>query len=91
MKKITNLIVIDASGSMSDKVSDVVGGLRELLTKIKEDASKDVASVSMKTIVTDFSSHNDFRTIVNSERSIDIDEKLLTSIKLEDQLLFMMQ
>jgi uncharacterized protein YegL len=64
-KRLANLIIVDASGSMSTKVSDVRGGLKRLFDGIKEDAKKFPEAV-VTTIVMDFSSAGDFRVLVNS-------------------------
>jgi Mg-chelatase subunit ChlD len=74
--KLTNLIIIDASSSMRSKKDEVIGGLKQLLNQIKEDANKDKKSVSTSTIVVDFSSAGDFKVLVNSNNSEDLSEKL---------------
>mgnify|MGYP003809534937 CR=1 FL=1 len=40
MKKFTNVIVLDASGSMSNKIAEVVGGLKQLFQSIKDEKDK---------------------------------------------------
>lgn len=64
VKKITNLIIIDASWSMSSKVTEVIGGVKQIFNQIKEEAklSKNV----VRTIVVDFSGAKDFNVIVDS-------------------------
>lgn len=63
--KFTNVIIIDASGSMSSKQVEVVQGLNDLFTEIKANAKrhKDVIN---RTIVVDFSGSDDIRTLVDS-------------------------
>lgn len=73
MKKLTNLIIVDASGSMQNKTSDVIGGLKQILTQIKEDAIRDLPTVTTNTIVTEFSSSGVFKVLTDSKDSTDID------------------
>ncbi len=68
--KVTNLIILDASGSMMSKTSEVRGGLKTILDQIKSDANKDVEKAQVATIVTDFASHGDFQIVVNEKDSI---------------------
>lgn len=74
--KLTNLIVVDASGSMIDKKVEVIGGLKQLFTKIQEDAKKDKKTTKTRTIVVDFSSPGDFRILVDSVDSINLDSTI---------------
>ncbi len=60
-KKICNLIILDASGSMSNKADEVRHGLKELFKDIRQ--SSDVKN---HTIVCDFASAGDFRILINS-------------------------
>ncbi len=60
-KKICNLIILDASGSMSNKAEEVRHVLKELFKDIRE--SSDVKN---HTIVYDFASAGDSRILVNS-------------------------
>lgn len=71
--EITNLIIIDASGSMQSKVEEVKGGLKILFTDIQKDANKDQKKVKTNTIVVDFSSPGDFNTLINSKDSLTLD------------------
>lgn len=64
LKNFTNLILIDASGSMSSKLAEVIGGLKELFKSIKQDALKSPSN--MTTIVAGFSGQNTFDIIVNT-------------------------
>lgn len=73
--EVTNLIIIDASGSMASKEAEVKGGLKQLLSDIKTDAKKD-KNTKISTIVVDFSSGNDFNVLVNSKDSKDLDDKI---------------
>lgn len=75
-KRITNLIVIDASSSMNNKIEEVKGGLRQLFTQIKTDAIKDKTKVITRTIVLDFSSFGDVNILVDSEDSSLLTESL---------------
>lgn len=65
MKQFTNVIIIDASGSMTSKLEAVKAGLRDLFKEIKARA-KDEPKIKFKTIVVDFSDNHDIRTLVNS-------------------------
>ena len=65
MKEFTNVIVIDASGSMSSKRESVRKGLRDLFKEIKKQAKRD-SDVKFNTIVVDFSGNGDIRTLVES-------------------------
>lgn len=64
-KRFTNLIIIDASGSMASKLEEVKGGIRQLFKNIREDAVKN-PEINSTTIVVDFSSAKDFNVLVNS-------------------------
>lgn len=72
VKKLTNLIILDASGSMQSKTNEVRGGLKTLLEQIKSDATRDDGEVKTATIVTDFSSHGDFQVVVNEKDSVNV-------------------
>lgn len=74
--KLANLIVVDASGSMTSKVPEVQGGLRELLKQIHTDAKKDIKKTISSTFIVDFSNHQDIRTLVKSDDSLDLDLNL---------------
>lgn len=80
-QKNANLIIIDASGSMSTKVSEVIGGLKTLFSQITEDAKKDERTVSTTTLIVDFSGHGDYRELLSSEDSLSIDEKIASSYR----------
>ena len=76
MKKITNVFVVDRSGSMDSKTKEVRGGLKQALTDIKNDAIRDVPIAIVGTIVTQFSSHNDFEVTVNTTDSTNLDPEI---------------
>lgn len=73
VKQITNLIIIDASGSMASKIEEVKGGLKVLFQDIQKDAKADKGKITQTTVLVDFSGPGDFRELVNSS-----DHKLLT-------------
>ncbi len=70
-KRFSNLIIIDASGSMASKAEEVRGGLKELFKQIKGNTKKNPEIVTT-TIVCDFSSAGDFNVIVNSNDPKDL-------------------
>lgn len=70
MKNICNLILIDASGSMQNRISDVKGGLMKLFSDIREQTD-----VNQHTVVCDFS--DDFRVLVNSVNTKDLDTSVI--------------
>jgi Mg-chelatase subunit ChlD len=74
MKNICNLILIDASGSMQNRVSDVKGGLMKLFSDIRE--QKDI---NQHTIVCDFS--DDFKVLINSINTKDLDTSVIEKYK----------
>ncbi len=82
----TNLIIIDASGSMSGRVNDVKGGIKQLFTDIKE-ADKDPSlfkhvkknKKKSRTIVVDFS--DDFVVLQDATNSDDLDDKVADNYK----------
>jgi len=74
IKKMTNLIIIDASTSMHPKAEEVKGGLKVLFKQIKKDAKK--GEIEMSTIVLDFSSPGDFNVLVNSNDSEDLKDSV---------------
>lgn len=77
-KKFTNLIIIDASGSMAPKLQEVIGGIKQIFKSIKEDATKN-PEVESTTIVLDFSSAKDFNVLVNSTNPDDLKGKVAES------------
>lgn len=79
MKKITNLLVIDASGSMSSKAEEIRGGLRLLFNDIKKDAA--LGEAKIRTIVTQFSSPGHFKELVNSKKAEKLTDDLADAYK----------
>ncbi|TXF85235.1 VWA domain-containing protein [Neolewinella aurantiaca] len=74
MKNITNLIIIDASGSMASKAEEIRGGLRLLFQEIKADAA--LCESKIRTIVTQFSSPGHFKELVNSKKAEKLTDEL---------------
>lgn len=75
----TNLIIIDASGSMGSRVGDVKGGLKQMFEDIKKQEGgstlfKNSEKNKSTTIVVDFS--NDFRVLVKTESADDLVESI---------------
>ena len=66
MKKITNLIIIDASSSMQSKTQAVKDGLKDLFKTIKQ-ASIDNPEIKTRTIVTQFSYPEHFKVLVDTK------------------------
>jgi len=64
-KNIHNLLIIDASGSMGDKIPEVTGGINQIFNDLKNDEKND-SEVTNKTTVVDFSSHGDFNVLYGS-------------------------
>jgi len=70
-KKIHNLLIIDASGSMSNKVEEVRGGLNQLIKEFKEDKIND-PDVRNRITMIDFSSHGDFNILYDNAKVKDL-------------------
>ena len=66
-KKIHNLLIIDASGSMSKKVEEVTGGINQIFSELKEDAITH-KEIKNRISVVDFSSHGDFNVLYRSAK-----------------------
>jgi len=66
-KNITQLMIIDASGSMKTKVEEVQGGINQLFKDIKKEA-KENDKIKCRVTMVDFSSHNDFRVLYNNAK-----------------------
>lgn len=64
MKTIHNLIIVDASGSMSSKSEEVVGGINLLFDNIRK--SKHSEGVINIVTLVDFSSHGDFNILIDN-------------------------
>lgn len=75
MKEFINAIVVDASGSMMNKADAVRRGLTELFGSIKNKA-KNEKKVRFKTIVLNFSDHDDMYVQVNSDDPKDLSKSL---------------
>lgn len=74
----TNVIVIDASGSMLTKVNEVIEGLKQIFADIKDEATKN-KNVITRTIVVDFSYSYDIRVLVNTLNPEDLTDELASS------------
>ncbi len=72
MKKITNLIIVDASSSMSSKAEEVRGGLKDLLKDIKKDMKDNKGKAKIRTIVTQFASAGRFQVLLDTSKRSDI-------------------
>mgnify|MGYP005806430541 CR=1 FL=1 len=68
MKKITNLIIVDASSSMSSKTQEVQGGLKDLLKDVRKDMKKTKGDAKIRTIVSQFSSAGKFTVLLDSSK-----------------------
>ena len=68
MKKITNLIIVDASGSMSSKVDEVKGGLKDLLKDIRKDMKQNKGKAKIRTIVSQFEGAGDFKVLLDTKK-----------------------
>lgn len=67
MKKITNLIIVDASGSMYSKTKEVKNGLTELLQDIRKDMKENKGKAKVRTIIVQFSSNGFLRSSNESD------------------------
>jgi len=72
-QKIHNLLIIDASGSMSSKVDEVRGGINQIFKDLKDDILSQPEILNEITVV-DFSSHGDFRILYNAVKPADLVE-----------------
>jgi len=70
VKKVCNLILLDASGSMQNRKEDLKGGVRDLISTIK--STKDLMQ---QVIICDFS--DDFRVLLNTVDPSSIDDKFI--------------
>lgn len=75
IKKFTNFILIDASGSMKSKASEVIGGLKTLFQSIKDEAKQYPKNI-VTTIICDFSGPGDFNVLVNSSDPKELTDEL---------------
>ncbi len=81
MKRITNLIILDASSSMEPKRQEVIEGTTKLLQEIKADAIRDAEFVKTTTIVLEFSSPNQQKVLLNTEDSSTIDIEMMSKYR----------
>jgi len=56
MKKITNVIIVDASGSMLSKTKQVKDGLTQIIQDIRKDMKENKGKAKIRTIIAQFSS-----------------------------------
>lgn len=68
MKKITNLIIVDASSSMSSKAEEVRDGLKSLLKDIRKDMKENKGEAKIRTIVTQFSTAGTFAVLLDTSK-----------------------
>tara|TARA_R110000850_G_scaffold84244_8_gene180839 strand:+ start:31598 stop:32239 length:642 start_codon:yes stop_codon:yes gene_type:complete len=68
MKKITNLIIVDASSSMSSKTQEVQGGLKDLLKDVRKDMKETKGDAKIRTVVTQFSSGGSFKVLLDTSK-----------------------
>lgn len=80
MKKITNLIIIDASSSMDSKTSEIIGGLKSLFSDIRNDMSEN-KDVKTKTIICQFASAGQFKVLLNSSKIKKITDEIAENYK----------
>jgi len=78
-KKITNLIILDASSSMSYKRDEVRDGLKDLMKDIKKDMKENKDAV-MTSIVCQFSGPNSFKVLLNTSNRKEIKPKELAEL-----------
>jgi len=71
MKKIHNLLIVDASGSMSSKVEEVSGGINQIFSDLKDDDKKQ-EGVKNRITVVDFSSHGDYNILYDNVKPKDL-------------------
>jgi Mg-chelatase subunit ChlD len=80
VKHFTNFILIDASGSMESKASEVIGGLKTLFQSIKDEAKQYPKNI-VTTIVCDFSGAKDFKVLVNTSKVEELTDDLANNYK----------
>jgi len=71
MKKIHNLLIVDASGSMSSKVEEVRGGINQIFRDLKDEDKKQKGIKNRITVV-DFSSHGDYNILYDNVKPKDL-------------------
>lgn len=72
MKKITNIIVVDASSSMRSKTDEVRDGLKDLLKDIRKDMKDNKGEAKIRTIVTQFSTAGQFKVLLDTSKRKEI-------------------
>lgn len=77
-KEFTNLIIVDASGSMYSKKESVKNGLLELFQSIKKSA-KESKDTLFNTIVVSFSNYNSINTLVDTSSYKDLGKSVIDS------------
>jgi len=78
-KNITNLIILDASSSMSHKAEEVRDGLKDLMKDIKKDM-KENKEARMITIVCQFAGAGRFKVLLNTAERKDIKPTKLSEL-----------
>lgn len=78
-KNITNLIILDASSSMSYKADEVRDGLKDLMKDIKKDM-KENKKARMITIVCQFACAGRFKVLLNTSERKDIKPSKLAEL-----------
>jgi len=76
-KKIHNLLIVDASGSMASKADEVRGGINGLFASLRSDL-QDQPEIDNSITVVDFSSHGDFNVLydkVKPENLVDMTDE----------------
>lgn len=76
-KKVCNLVIVDASGSMGNRVEDVKGNLKALIKDVKNNEL-----VDQHLIVCDFS--NDFNVLLNTVDTKNIDKSFIKNYKVRN-------
>lgn len=72
MKKITNVIIIDASSSMNNKTVEIKDGIKSLLKDIRKDMKENKGKAKIRTIVTQFSYSNKFKVLLDTNKRKEI-------------------
>ena len=78
MKKITNLIIIDASSSMMSKTAEIKDGIKELMKGIRKD-SKQNKDIKNRTIICQFASPENFKVLLNSSKRRKLKDKSIAN------------
>lgn len=81
MKKITNLIIIDASSSMDNKTEEIRAGIKDILSEIKSDMKKNADEAKTKTIVCQFSNRGSFKVLLNTSKKSKIKKSIANDYK----------